>query len=141
VFFNGAIGNPTSWSDTSISLAIPVGATSGNVVVMVGEQASNGVPLTIQEDALHISGVNCTTGGWQVTDFTFQNSPLYGYVIQPGDVLYFLQNQTIGSVAGITLCFAEGDGTCDDGARPSIKMDKILTRITFRVAIISEKLI
>jgi hypothetical protein len=117
VFFNGATGTPTSWSDTSISLPVPVGATSGNVVVMVGGQASNGVALTIQEDALHISGVNCATCGWQVTDFTFQNSPLYGYVIQPGDVLYFLQNQTSGSVAGITLCFAEGDTICDDDGR------------------------
>jgi hypothetical protein len=117
ILFNGAIATPTSWSDTSISVPVPVGATSGNVVVMVGGQASNGVPLTIQEDALHISGVNCATCGWQVTQFTFQNSPLYGYVIQPGDVLYFLQNQTVGSVAGITLCFAEGDGLCNDDGR------------------------
>ena len=115
IFFNGAITAETNWSDTSISVPVPIGATTGNVVIMVGGQASNGVAFTIQEDALHISGINCATCGWQVTDFTFQNSPVYGYVIQPGDVLYFLPNQTVGSVAGITLCFAEGDGLCDDG--------------------------
>jgi hypothetical protein len=122
ILFNGAVAVPTSWSDTAISVPVPVGATSGSVIVMVGGQTSNGSPITIQEDALHISGVNCATCGWQITDFSFQNLPLYGYVIQPGDTLYFFQNQSAGSVAGITVCFAEGDGVCDDDGR-SIDQD------------------
>jgi hypothetical protein len=113
VTFNGTIANVT-WGPTAISTTVPLGATSGNVVVTVGGQASNGVPFIVQDDALHIFGVNCSTCGFQVSQFTIQNAPLYGYVIQAGDVLNFYQNQSVGSVGGITLCFADGDGICDD---------------------------
>ena len=37
----------TSWSDTSIVLKIPVGATSGNVIVNVSGKQSNAVAITI----------------------------------------------------------------------------------------------
>src|SRR5215469_12635028 len=46
VTFNGAMATPTSWSATSIQVSVPVGATTGNVVVTVGGQASNGVAFT-----------------------------------------------------------------------------------------------
>ncbi len=36
-----------TWSDTSISVLVPPGTTSGNVVLTVGGQVSNGVPFTI----------------------------------------------------------------------------------------------
>src|SRR5262249_61949985 len=47
VTFNGTPATPTSWSDTTINVATPTGATTGNVVVMVGGQASNGLPFTV----------------------------------------------------------------------------------------------
>src|SRR5207302_953137 len=43
VTFNGIAATPTSWSATSITAAVPSGATTGNVVVSVGGVASNGV--------------------------------------------------------------------------------------------------
>jgi hypothetical protein len=114
VTFNGTAAQVTAWGASSISAKVPLGATSGNVVVKVTGQPSNGVAFSVQEDALHIFAVNCSTCGAQVTDFTFQSSPLYGYIIRAGDVLYFYQQQSTGSVAGITLCFSNGDGSCDD---------------------------
>jgi uncharacterized protein DUF4038/collagenase-like protein with putative collagen-binding domain/IPT/TIG domain-containing protein len=47
VTFNGTAGTPTSWSDTSIVVPVPTGATTGPVVVTVGGVASNGVTFTV----------------------------------------------------------------------------------------------
>src|SRR4030095_11020932 len=38
---------PTSWSATSIVVPVPAGATTGNVVVTVGGQASNGLAFSV----------------------------------------------------------------------------------------------
>jgi hypothetical protein len=47
VNFNGTTAAPTSWSDTQIVVPVPLFATSGNIVVLVGGLASNGVPFTV----------------------------------------------------------------------------------------------
>jgi IPT/TIG domain len=47
VTFNGTSATPTSWSATSIAAPVPAGATTGNVVVTVSGQASNGVNFTV----------------------------------------------------------------------------------------------
>jgi large repetitive protein len=48
ITFNGTpVTTITSWSVTSIAATVPVGATTGNVVVTVGGLASNGSPFTI----------------------------------------------------------------------------------------------
>jgi hypothetical protein len=47
VAFNGTVGTPTTWSSTSILVPVPVGASTGNVVVTVGGVASNGVAFTV----------------------------------------------------------------------------------------------
>src|ERR1700678_3677055 len=47
VTFNGASVTPTSWSATSIAAPVPAGATTGNVIVTVGGQASNGMTFTV----------------------------------------------------------------------------------------------
>src|SRR6267143_814001 len=45
---NGTAAAPASaWSATSITVMVPVGATTGNIVVTVFGQASNGSPFTI----------------------------------------------------------------------------------------------
>src|SRR5208283_918276 len=46
VTFNGTAATATSWSATSITVTVPSGATTGNVVVTVGGVASNGWPFT-----------------------------------------------------------------------------------------------
>ncbi len=45
--FNGTTATPSSWSATSITVPVPTGATSGNLVVTVGGIASNGVIFTV----------------------------------------------------------------------------------------------
>jgi len=47
VAFNGVAATATSWGATSITAAVPSGATTGNVVVTVGGVASNGVSFTV----------------------------------------------------------------------------------------------
>ena len=47
VTFNGVAGTPASWSDTSIAVPVPVGATTGNVVVTENSLPSNAVALTV----------------------------------------------------------------------------------------------
>ena len=52
VTFNGTGATPTSWSGTSITVTVPAGATTGNVVVTVGGVASNGVSFTVGTDPI-----------------------------------------------------------------------------------------
>src|SRR5204862_1008145 len=47
VAFNGTLATPTSWSAASLTVPVPSGATTGNVVVTVGGLASNSVPFTV----------------------------------------------------------------------------------------------
>ena len=47
VTFHGTSANVTTWSDTSITVTAPIGVTTGNVVVSVGTQSSNGVTFTV----------------------------------------------------------------------------------------------
>ena len=47
VTFNGVKATATSWSDRTIDVRVPTGASSGSVVVTVGGQASNGVAFTV----------------------------------------------------------------------------------------------
>ena len=59
VTFNGTAATTTSWSATSIVAPVPSGATTGNVVVTVGGQASNGVSFTV---APKITSLSPTSG-------------------------------------------------------------------------------
>ena len=47
VTFNGTAATATSWSATSVTVAVPAGATTGDVVVTVGGEASDGVEFTV----------------------------------------------------------------------------------------------
>src|SRR4029077_4245490 len=47
ITFNGTTATPTTWSNTSIVVPVPAGATTGNVVVTVGGLASNGLTFTV----------------------------------------------------------------------------------------------
>ena len=47
VTFNGMLANATSWSDTSIVVTVPPGASSGNLVVTVSQDSTNNAYFTI----------------------------------------------------------------------------------------------
>jgi hypothetical protein len=60
VTFNGTLASPTSWSSTSITVSVPLAATSGNVVATVGGVPSNGMPFSVTT----LSGVSaCDING------------------------------------------------------------------------------
>ncbi len=63
VKFNGTAGTPTGWSATSITVPVPTGATTGNVIVMVAGVPSNGVNFTVSAaTAPNITSLNPTAG-------------------------------------------------------------------------------
>jgi hypothetical protein len=68
VTFNGASAAPKTWSNTSIAVAVPFHASTGNVVVTVADEASNGVPFTV-EPSPSVTGISPTSGppGTKVT--------------------------------------------------------------------------
>lgn len=64
VTFNGTIAvargrNATSWSNTSIVVVVPAGATSGSVIVKVGTQASNPMQFNV---GTAITGISPSSG-------------------------------------------------------------------------------
>jgi hypothetical protein len=62
VTFNGIAATPTSWSATSIVVAVPNGATTGNIVVTVGGAASNGMTFTVTVPGPSIASLSPTSG-------------------------------------------------------------------------------
>jgi sugar lactone lactonase YvrE len=62
VAFNGTVANISSWSNTAIVAEVPIGATSGNVVVTAGGTASNGVMFTVQATTPTIVSLSASSG-------------------------------------------------------------------------------
>jgi FtsP/CotA-like multicopper oxidase with cupredoxin domain len=61
ITFNGTPGTPVAWSATSISVPVPAGSSSGNIVVTVGGLASNGIPFSVYPDPA-ITGISPASG-------------------------------------------------------------------------------
>ncbi len=61
VKFNGTTATPTSWSNGSIVVPVPTGATTGNVAVTGNGVVSNGLSFTVSA-GLSITGISPTSG-------------------------------------------------------------------------------
>jgi hypothetical protein len=61
VTFNGVSATASAWSNTGITVTVPYTATTGNLVVTVSGQSSNGIPFTV-EPAPSITGMSPTSG-------------------------------------------------------------------------------
>lgn len=72
VKFNGTTTTPASWSDTAIVAPIPPGATTGNVVITVSNQASNGLPFTVLVGGTLAGNITRATGGTAISGATVQ---------------------------------------------------------------------
>ena len=66
VTFNGQAASIANWSDTGIVAKVPSGATSGDVVVTVASQTSNGIKFNV---------VTLPTGSIALSNFGFQCGP------------------------------------------------------------------
>lgn len=72
VTFNGTAASPTTWSDTSITTPVPAGATTGNIVVTVANQPSNGLPFTVIIPGTVSGTVTRVTGGTGISGASVQ---------------------------------------------------------------------
>jgi YD repeat-containing protein len=72
VKFNGTTATPTSWSDTAIVAPVPSGTTTGNVVVTVSSQPSNGLAFTLIVPGSMSGAITRTTGGTPIAGATVQ---------------------------------------------------------------------
>ena len=62
VRFNGTTAAPASWSNTSIAVPVPAGATTGPVVVTANGVASNGVSFTVTPSITGLTPASGPTG-------------------------------------------------------------------------------
>lgn len=60
VTFNGTLGIPTSWGTDTITVPVPAGATSGQIVITTNQGTSNGYAFTV---GTGISSVDPSAGG------------------------------------------------------------------------------
>jgi putative Ig domain-containing protein/IPT/TIG domain-containing protein/VCBS repeat protein/fibronectin type III domain protein len=61
VTFNGTAALPSAWSDTSIVVSVPAGATSGNIIVTVSGLVSNGLPFGVNRPPALVAIANLTS--------------------------------------------------------------------------------
>jgi hypothetical protein len=62
VKFNGTTAHPTNWSDTSITVPVPTGATTGNVIITINGTSSNGVNFTVTTTGATLQSIAITPG-------------------------------------------------------------------------------
>jgi hypothetical protein len=70
VTFNGTAAPVTTWSNTSIVVPVPNGATTGNVVVNVAGVASNGTAFTVTANCTNNCVISGTVSGPWVASVT-----------------------------------------------------------------------
>lgn len=71
VTLNGVTATVAAWAMTSITVSVPADATTGNVVVRVGGNPSNGLPFTVLPS---IASLSVTSGRGSVTNVTLNGS-------------------------------------------------------------------
>jgi len=77
VTFNNVAATVTSWSATQISVSVPAGSTTGNLVVTVGSQSSSGVTFTLDSVVNNITKIqvsNLTSTSSTITFITDGNA-------------------------------------------------------------------
>ena len=94
VTFNGVSSSPIQWNDRTIRVRVPVGATTGPVVVTVGDQSSAGITFTVTESDLDRDPGN--PADFSASDLTGTSFTLYGTRLD-------------GSVERVTVHFLEGN--------------------------------
>lgn len=98
VTFNGVLATPTSWSSTIVQVPVPNGATTGNVVVTVAGNASNGVNFTVLPAITDFNPKSASVGALiSVTGSSFNTGPGVPQVV--------LSSQSGGTIAAPVASF------------------------------------
>jgi hypothetical protein len=98
VTFNGVSAAASAWSNTGITVSVPSPATTGNLMVTVSGQSSNGIPFTV-EPAPSITGISPASG------------PVGATVTISGQNLLDAQNQVTVSFGGVSLSILNPSNT------------------------------
>jgi len=117
VTFNGTSATPTSWSATGLTVPVPAGATTGNVVVTVGGQASNGVNFTVTSSAAAVqqaSNSDITGTGYTSFSATFASATTTGNAVVLG-LTYGNANAHISATDNFGNTYALATQTYDPG--------------------------
>lgn len=72
ITFNNTVATPTQWTDTVIKATVPVGATTGPLVVKVSNQPSPDTPFTVLVAGGMAGTITRVTGGTAITGATVQ---------------------------------------------------------------------
>jgi hypothetical protein len=72
VKLNGTTATPSFWSNTAITATVPSGATTGNIIVTVASQASNGVWFSVVAPGTIAGSVTRTSGGTAISGASVQ---------------------------------------------------------------------
>jgi YD repeat-containing protein len=72
VKFNGTTATPSFWSNTAMTVPVPSGATTGNIVVTVAGQASNGLSFSVVTPGTISGTVTRVSGGTAISGATVQ---------------------------------------------------------------------
>ncbi|HEU4509802.1 MAG TPA: IPT/TIG domain-containing protein [Pyrinomonadaceae bacterium] len=93
ITFHGVTAQPTTWTDTSISVPAPAGVTTGAVVVTVNAIASNGVNFAVSTTG-SLAGTITQTGN---------GSPINGALIEVMQGGVVLSSSTSGANGSYTI--------------------------------------
>jgi YD repeat-containing protein len=99
ITFNGTAATPASWSNMTIVVPVPVGATTGPIVITQPTQSSNAVTFTVGVGAITGTITNAS-GGAVISGATvqaLQSNAVQGTATTASDGTYTITNLTPGT--------------------------------------------
>jgi hypothetical protein len=109
VTFNGTTAPVTTWSDTSIVVPVPAGATTGNIVVFAAGVASNNSPFTVIPNITNVNPSSAAVGATVIiTGTSFGASQSSSTVTFGGTSVVTVNNW---SDTSISVIVPSGSGT------------------------------